>query len=263
MRRFASVVSTALVGFWVSANPLLADLMYVNDSANHLLGVDAASGAADRIGTTDAQFTDIAFSPEGVLYGVTPSYLYEIDAANGWSRLIGAHGFGGPGNSYGIDALAFAGDGTLYAAGDDILISIDPVTGRGTRLGSLSGFRSAGDLVVDPIGRLLVSTDSGDLAVVDPKGNGAASLGKLPYADIYALAAAADGTLYGIRSTNQIVTIDPDTAAAVATVSLHADFLIGRAWGASYPVGYHLPEPSGLLICAVGLGLWRPGRGRR
>ncbi len=55
-----------------------------SDSANNLLRVDVNSGIVRRIEGTFAQMTDIAFSPTGELYGVTPSYLYEMEFEIGW-----------------------------------------------------------------------------------------------------------------------------------------------------------------------------------
>lgn len=221
--------------------------MYVVDSVNNLLTVDVETGTAHRIGPTSAQFTDVAFSPNGRLYGVTGRYLYEIDPTNGWSTLIGSHGFGEPGSSDGIDSLTFDANGMLFAAGNDILISIDPRTGVGTRIGSLSGYRSAGDLAVDAANRLLMTTDSGRLVEAHRDGSGAASIGMLPYDDVYALGAADDGRLWGIRGTNEIVSVNGATGEATRTATLHADFLVGRTWGGTF-LSQAVPEPASLLL---------------
>ncbi len=228
--------------------------MYVVDSANHLLTVDVQSGQVDRVDGGFAQLTDIAFDPQGTLYGITAVYVYEIDVQRGWSTLIGAHGFGNPTNPSGIDALTFGADGVLYGAGNDILISIDPDTGAGTALGNLSGYSSSGDLAVDSAGRLLLTTDAGALVEVHPDGSGATRIGSLPYDDIYALASNGDGDIYGIRSTNELVSVDPVTGNASIITELQADFLIGRAWGASFPDQF-IPEPATLVLLLTGLGV--------
>ncbi|MCP4589501.1 MAG: hypothetical protein GY842_02025 [bacterium] len=225
-------------------------LMYVNDSANRLLTVDVATGHVERLGTTGAQFTDIAFSLEERLYGVTRTYLYEIDPANGRSTLIGRHGFGEPGHSYGIDSLTFASDNTLYAAGSNVLIRIDTDTGAGTAVGTLSGYSSAGDMAADAQGRLFLTSDAGMLLEVNRDGSGAMPIGSLPYTDIYAFAGTAGGVLYGIRSTNEIVNVSPDTGQATIVGELGGDFL-GYSWGGSFPHQF-APEPSSLVICLSG-----------
>ena len=230
----------------VSATPL-----YLADSASHLLRVDVATAQVEEVFDAGVQFTDIAFGSTGQLYGVTAAYLYEIDPTTGWSTLIGSHGFGGPNSSYGIDSLAFGSNGVLYAAGNNILISIDTMTGAGTKIGSLSGHRSAGDLATDSKGRLLMTTDLGGIVEINTDRGGAATLGYLPYNDVYALATDANGTLYGLRSTNQILQIDPDKGLVVGLGTLHASRLIGRAWGASFPV-VRLPEPATVLLLILG-----------
>lgn len=221
--------------------------MYVVDSVNNLVTVNVQTGTAHRIGPTYAQFTDVAFNPNGRLYGITGSYLYEIDPSDGWSTLIGSHGFGEPGSSNGIDSLTFDANGMLFAAGNDILISIDPWTGVGTRIGSLSGYRSAGDLAVDAANRLLLATDSGRLVEAHRDGSGAASIGMLPYNDVYALGAADDGSLWGIRGTNEIVSINGATGQATHSAALRADFLVGRVWGGTI-LSQVVPEPASLLL---------------
>jgi hypothetical protein len=235
----------------LGATSLSATPLYLADSASHLLRVDVATAQVEGVFDAGVQFTDIAFAPAGQLYGITADYLYEIDPTTGWSNLIGPHGFGGLGGSYGLDSLAFGSNSVLYAAGNDILISIDPLTGAGTRVGSLSGHRSAGDLAIDSKGRLVMTTDVGWLVEVDTDRGGVFPLGRLPYSDIYALATDPDGTLYGLRSTNQILRIDSDTGHVAALGTLHANTLIGRAWGASFPV-VHLPEPATVLLLILG-----------
>jgi hypothetical protein len=255
MSRFQTAMVAVALALTPLAVPAVAVPLYVTDSANHLLKVDVATAQVEDVVSIGAQLTDIAFAPTGRLYGITRDYLYEIDPTDGWSTLVGPHGFGGLFNPYGLDSLAFGADGVLYAAGNNILISIDTHTGVGTKVGSLSGHLSAGDLAVDSNGRLLLTTDSGLLVQLDPDQGGASVLGRLPCNDIYAMATDEDGTLYGIRSTNQILRINPDTCAVVAMGTLHANTLIGRAWGAAFQV-VNLPEPATallLVLCIAGI----------
>ncbi|MFQ5592261.1 MAG: PEP-CTERM sorting domain-containing protein [Phycisphaerae bacterium] len=225
--------------------------MYICDSTNNLLTVDPATGELELVAGTFAQMTDIAFSPSGVLYGVTPTYLYEIDPDTGWNTLIGAHGFSSPVQGYGIDALTFDRSGNLYAAGNNILIRIDPATGQGTAVGALSGYRSAGDLAVTATDRLLLTTDSGDLVEVHRDGSGATLIGSLPYSDVFAMGGSLDGNVYGIRSTNDIILIDENTGRGTIIGELSGDMLHGRAWGGSFPDQF-VPEPATLLLLVSG-----------
>ncbi|MCK4658094.1 MAG: hypothetical protein KAV82_01105 [Phycisphaerae bacterium] len=125
--------------------------------------------------------------------------------------------------------------------------TVDTETGSGTTVGTLSGYRSAGDLTADAQGRLLLTTDAGMLVEVDRDVGGALPIGSLPYTDIFAFATTAEGTLYGVRSTNEIVTVDADTGQATITETLEGDFLLARAWGASFP-SQHVPEPATLIF---------------
>ncbi len=251
MRCATAVVLALLVLLFPTKAAAEPSPMYLVDSANNLMTIDPGTGEVGLVGGTAAQFTDIAFGPDGRLFGVTPRYLYEIDPDDAWSTLLGNHGYGEPGASSGIDSLAFGADGTLYAAGHDIVITIDTETGQGTTVGTLSGYRSAGDLVLDDAGRLLSSSDSGHLLEVHTDGSGATLIGSLPYDDVFAMGRADDGSLYGVRSTNEIVTINPATGQALITAELQPDFLIGYAWGGDFPPT--TPEPSTLVLCVSGL----------
>ncbi|MBI4716987.1 MAG: hypothetical protein HY763_04225 [Planctomycetes bacterium] len=226
--------------------------MFVTDSVNQLLRVELPGGHTELVGSTAAQFTDIAADSTGRLFGVTGRYVYEIDPGSGWSRLIGSHGFGEAGSIMGIDSLTFDHDGRLYAAGDNFLAEIDPLTGAGTARGTISGYRSAGDLTVDAAGRLLLSTDAGVLVELNRSRGGASRVGSIPYIDVFALATTLDGEVFGIRSTNQIVRINPQTGAATRLSYLSGDFLIGRAWGAAIPTPL-LPEPMTWLLAVAGM----------
>jgi hypothetical protein len=114
-------------------------------------------------------------------------------------------------------------------------------------------------LTFDPQGRLLLTTDEGMLVNVHMDGSGAEAIGSLPYTDIYGLGMTQGGEIFGIRGTNQLVTIDASTGRASAGASLSADFLIGRAWGATFPV-HHVPEPATLAVFTLALATccsWR------
>jgi hypothetical protein len=123
-----------------SADPIL----WVNDSNGVLGTVDVSTGNVHVIGNTGAALTDIAFAPNGDLYGISFENLYSINpvtAVTAAATVVGATDI-----PDGI-ALVFGSDGTLYGAGNrsTYLYSINPATGAATSLGNI-GFRSAGDL---------------------------------------------------------------------------------------------------------------------
>jgi len=120
-----------------------------------LYTIDIITAQATLIDSTGVNcISGIAFSPEGVLYAATSKEcngaagdeLYTIDAATAAATLVDAVGFFGS-----IPDIAFDLDGNLYgligadASKPNSLISIDPATGVGTRIGSL-GFESMSGL---------------------------------------------------------------------------------------------------------------------
>ncbi len=242
-----SVACTVAIGAALAS----AEPLYVVDSANQLVAVDVSTGEVELVSSTGGQFTDIAFGPDDELFGITSRYLYQIDPDSGWSDLIGAHGFGEPGNARGIDALTFGPDGTLFGAGNNVLIAIDTQTGQGTLLGGLSGYQSAGDMVADNDGGLFLTTDVGMLVEVRADGSGASAVGNLPYDDIFAFAGNAEGELFGVRATGEIVSIDVITGEATVLGEWSADFNIGYPWGGAFP-GQFVPEPTSLTLCLTG-----------
>ncbi len=220
------------------------DTMLVTDSANSLLAVDAMNGAVLIINGLGIQSTNVAFRPDGQLFSTVPRYVYEIDHTNGWSTLLGAHGFGEPGNSYGIDALTFDADGQLYAGGNDAFIPIDTSTGTGKLLGSLGGHQPADDLSIDGQDGMVLATDADKLVEVRPNSSGATPFGMLPYDDVF----APGGTLYGLRGTNGILAANLRSEAATYMGQFDPDQLIGYPWSGSFPDQFAIPEPATILM---------------
>lgn len=242
----------AAVPVSVDATPIQSLSMYVVDSTRHLLAVDISSGIAKRLGATGAPLTDIAAHNDGRLFGISTSALYELNPQTGSSTLIGHHGFGDPALLAGIDALAFGTDGALYAAGNDLLISLDLATGRGTRIGTLSGFRSAGDLTTDAQGRLVLSTDTGMWVNAYEDGSGATWIGSIPHDDVFALGTTPSGEVIGIRENNRILKIDSHTGQSEVIGTLAGDFLTSNAWGGTI-AAYTVPEPSTYVLFGLAL----------
>ena len=105
--------------------------------------------------------SDLAVSASGTLYGIDfGSDLYRIDPATGDATDIGPTG-------YAVNGLVVSPTGTIYASGNDCLITIDPTTGAGTLVGSPQ-YTSSGDLAFDASGDLYmtaIGTSSGDQLV--------------------------------------------------------------------------------------------------
>ncbi len=97
-----------------------------------LITINLGTGVATRVGgfTNVRPIEGLTFSPEGVLYGVTR--LPEIQGRSGLFRidpLTADLTQLGPNIGGGFGSLTFAPDGTLLAAGNSVLVTLDPATG--------------------------------------------------------------------------------------------------------------------------------------
>jgi hypothetical protein len=252
--RVARPVRAAILGaaFVVGAGASVgtaAPVMHVHDSGGNLGTVDVTTGNANLIGNMGVVMTDIAFSPTGALYGLSFSSLYSINPTTAAATFIGNHGV--PGGN----ALVFASDGTLYAAGfgSTSLYTVNPGTGAGASLGNM-GFSSGGDLaffggslyLADSLSRL-VEIDLGNLA-------SSAVVGSFGVAGVFGLATGDDGNLYAVAGTN-IYTVDVTTGAATNPVNFGGQGL-GTAFGQSFFTesgATPVPEPASLALLGIGL----------
>lgn len=100
-------------------------------------------GSIDSATQTDLLMQSIAFSPSGVLYGVSEQVLYTIDKITAFAVDVGTLPGGVIDAAWGID---FAPDGTLYGAATSLQI-IDPNTaGVISTIGSF-GFPGGGQML--------------------------------------------------------------------------------------------------------------------
>ncbi|MGV6847638.1 MAG: hypothetical protein ACWA5A_04590 [Marinibacterium sp.] len=118
---------------------------------------------------TGLPLTDLAFDPNGNLYGITANALYSIDLASGGVSLIGdLTGYVTPfinvlNNATGFD-ISQSGDARISSADNSIVVFVDLATGTvsnpyGTSLGQ--GQTAAGDIIFteDGNGSYWASTD--------------------------------------------------------------------------------------------------------
>ena len=180
-----------------------ADWLFGADASSALFRIDPRSGAASRIGATGVRgITDIAFTPNRKLYGVSFTQLYAIDPRTGRACPIGS------GLDMGsVNALASDARGHLYAAstgGDFGRVATG--TGRATRIGSYgAGLGSSGDLAFASEGTLFATAQSGGREVllrVDPRTGSALVRGPLSLPEVYGLAFGPDGRLVGVGRGN-------------------------------------------------------------
>ena len=107
-----------------------APVIWICDSSGRLGTVDIADGSVNVIGDMGIQMTDIAFDPNGNLYGATYDDLYAIDKTTGITSLIG--------NLNGTrthNSLAFDSSGILYTA-DTSLYTVNTTTGAASLVGN-------------------------------------------------------------------------------------------------------------------------------
>ncbi len=192
--------------------------LYIHDDGDTIAQVDVRSGSLIGLSDLGRTLTDIAFAPSGELFGLDFSTLYQINLATGALREIGPHGI--PGGN----ALVFSAAGELLGAGNTSseLFSIDPATGVSTVLGT-TNFPSSGDLAffagelfLSSFGGLSGLSDSLVRIQFEPTFE-AIPVGEIGFNQVFGLATAADGRLYGTAGT-QIIEIDPTTGAGTAVV---------------------------------------------
>ena len=121
--------------------------------AAELFEVDLASCQADLIGVTSTIFKDIAFTPDGGLWGCQDGQLYSIDSQNASTSLIGTTpGFDSP-------ALVAYNNDTLLGVYQQWLWGIRVNDGFAWPIADI-GFNAAGDLTWYE-GKLLLTAADG------------------------------------------------------------------------------------------------------
>jgi hypothetical protein len=243
--RLATLV--AVLGTSCFAAPIQ---MWVDDSAGEIGTVNVTTGAVTLVGNAGVTLTDIAFAPNGNLYGISFSNLYKINTTTGAASLVGSLGAANDGTA---NALVFSSTGILYTANDHNLLTINTSTGAATLVGALgTGIGSAGDLAF--VGGQLFLSDTGNhLDKVNTTTGGATQVGSTGVVNLFGLATPDNVTLYGVASTN-LYTINTTTGAATLDVS-YAGHGLGAANGESFitEATNATPEPSTLLLVGCGL----------
>ena len=165
----------------------------IHDEWGDVFTVDLDGGMAlEYIDTTEETMSDMAFSPEGKLYGVTlpvsgeRSFLYSFlsdfesetpSIETEWFLAIATEAS----EPLYLNALTFDDAGELFAAGSKypdphshtgFLFKIDTDTGIAEEILELTGpggdYSSSGDLAFDSDGNLYSTTVSGELLLIPP-----------------------------------------------------------------------------------------------
>ena len=143
--------------------------------------------------------------------------FYKIDLTTGVATLIGPL----PVAIADMEGLAFdPKTGVLYGVDDttEKLFTIDPSDGMATEVGDLGVSIIDLGLTFDPDGNLWMATEvPGKFYSIDKTTGAATEVGSLVVLGVTALAAASDGTIYGLDPAyDDLVTIDPATGEATA-----------------------------------------------
>lgn len=134
------------------------------------------------------------------------STLYRLNASSGTVTTVGS-------SSPYLNALGFAGK-KLYGAGDSGFYSMNQTTGSATKIATISGFDSSGDLVFVASKKRFYATSRGSggdvLFAIDLKGR-AQAIGGIGFANVYGLAAFTKTSIRGYTVQNQEIQINLKT----------------------------------------------------
>jgi hypothetical protein len=193
--------------------------------------------------------TDIAFDPNGNLYGISFDNLYRINTTTGVATLIGGS------FPASLNALTFSSTGTLYAAATgNGFYTINTTTGAATLVGNI-GSSSAGDLAFHN-GVLYLSSGTGNLVSINVGTGAGTIIGSLgPAAGAFGLANGDNNVLYAVNGSN-IYSVNTATGAGTLVVA-YGGALSGANGTAFFQEAAvpTIPEPETYAMLVAGMGL--------
>ena len=248
MKKVANQIRLAVVaaGILASGSALALPTMWIGDGNGRLGTVDVSSGAVNVIGSMGQTMTDIAFDPNGNLYGITFGQLYSINKTTGQSSLIGNTGAS-------LNSLVFDASGNLFAANNS-LYRINVNTGAASLVGNGgASYNSAGDLAFVG-GQLYLSNANGNsLTRIDANTGIGQNIGNIGFSAVYGLATNDNVNLFGMTGTT-VLSINTLTGAGTSLVNYGGQGL-GAAWGAAFisEATPPIPEPETYAMMLAGL----------
>ena len=175
---------------------------------------------------------DLAFHPNGNLYGINANDFYQIDTTSGAVTYIGTHGTG-------VTALTSDNNGNMYAAtSGGNFYTMDITTGLATLIGVM-GTGAAGDLAFFD-GDLYLADINGELFQVDPAnpaGGGSIGIMNLgsgvPYGlistgttcQVTQFLAGGNGALFFVNPNNAQTTLVCNVGLTITGLSSPTDYL--------------------------------------
>lgn len=266
MATFVSLI--ALAGFCMATTVAQADpTLWIDDASNNIGTVDLTTGAVTVVGNADIRgevLTDIGFTANGNLYGVSFNNLYSINTSTGHGTLISSLGVG----NGAMNALVGAG-GSLLAASNTTnnLYSLAPSPYSASTFIGSTGAPSAGDLAFAGGSLYLSGIDrfgNDELIKLNLSGHtissstviGEFSQGATRFNGVFGL--ADDGTtMYAVDGT-EIFTVDLANGD-LTSLRNYAGHGLGAANGTAFEnEGTLVPEPATFALfgtALIGLGL--------
>lgn len=253
-----TLIGGAIAFALVSFNAAKAATIVVGTENNVLNFIDTntvSTTSSVTVTGTDRILADIAFDPDGNLYGITFSKLYSINLATGAASLIGALG----GNDF--NALTINTAGQAFTAGyyGDGLFGVNLGTGAATALGAIgNGFTgSSGDLEFANGALYGVDKNGGidDLYALTTGPVSGVRLGSTGLEKLYGLA-FADDTMFGVSGdakTLFAINLLTGFASSLGPITGFTGGAIG--YGAAALVS-PVPLPAALPLFGTGLGLF-------
>lgn len=238
---YAAVFAASfLVPIVVNASPVL----WSGDSSGRLGTVDVATGNVNVIGNMGVIMTDIAFDPNGNLWGITFNNLYKIDKTTAESTLIGNLGTS-------ANSLVFDSSGVLYTANSS-LYTVDTSTGSTSLVGNGGdSYSSSGDLAFVG-GELFLSSSGGDNLVKINTTDGSGSLiGNIGLSSVFGLASPNGTDLFGLAG-NSVLSIDSITGSGTSILDYSGQGL-GSAFGSAFVTEAVVPIPAAAWLFGTGL----------
>lgn len=166
-----------LLGCWLGlmcAQSVQAMLLGIDQGSGQLYSVSTVDASLALIGSTSLELGSLEMSPDGRLYGVSTGaapLMYELDASSAAASLIGPLG----GALFVFEGgLAFAPDGTAYAANmgeetNDWLMTIDTASGQASAIAQMAGTHDMNGLAWRSDGMLIgLDSAANALVIIDP-----------------------------------------------------------------------------------------------
>ncbi len=224
-----------------TCNCVPSNTLWTTNALGELYWANTVTSVEVRVGAMGQVMTDIAWTPDGKLYGLDfNANVYEIDPAT----AAVTHRFSIPGNAA-ANAMTSDGDGNLYIAGGTRIFKFSRSNNAVAEVADLSvpGLTSGGDLAFSG-GALFLSCMGNMIAKIDiaTKRVEARTIINLPPgANIFGIVSSADGSLY-ISGTANIFKLNPlDMRAEPYYVYKTTSVDI---WGlANYNDNCNAPEP--------------------